>query len=123
MQLANNKLFVSFILFTLIFFLWSILVCFLWRQHVVLTIIMILIGIIYFRLFKRKDDYIYFAVAAIFGPVGEVLGTTSGLWKYNGFTVFGIPYWLPLAWGLTAVMVKRLITSVTDIKHELRRNS
>jgi hypothetical protein len=123
----NNKEIIKKIkrlfLFTVIFFLWSTLVCLLWKQHVLLTFIMILLCVIYILFFKSKDDLIYFAVAAIFGPIGEILGTKSGLWTYNCLTIFGIPYWLPLAWGITAIMVKRLIISAVEIHHEIRRNN
>jgi len=119
----NTKKLKGLFLFTIAFFLWSFLVCLLWKQHVVLTLIMILIAIVYFRFFKSKDDYIYFVIAAIFGPTGEILGTKSGLWTYNCLTIFGITYWLPLAWGISIIAIKRLITSVTDIHHEIRGNN
>ncbi len=54
-----------------------------------------------------------YVIAAIFGPIGEAVVISSGLRTYHGETVVGVPYWLPFAWGITAVAVYKLITAVT----------
>ena len=112
MSTLNTRKIRNLFLSTIIFLLWTLLICFLWRQPIILTFILIIICIIYFIFFRVKNDLIYFLIAAIFGPIGEAIVSASGLWKYNGQTIFGIPYWLPLAWGITAVMIKRLIFSL-----------
>lgn len=63
---------------------------------------------------KDKDDIKYYVVAAISGPIGEILVSSSGLWKYQGETILGIPYWLPLAWGITALAIKKFIQNIPN---------
>ena len=48
----------------------------------------------------------WFVAVAILGPIGEAAVSASGLWTYHGITIFGVPYWLPLAWGLTAIILR-----------------
>ena len=104
----------AILFFIFVFSLWIFLVSTLWPQPLVLTTLILTVSITYFLLFKKKNDLLFFVVAAIAGPVGEGLVSSSGLWKYSGQTIFGIPYWLPLAWGITAIIIKRLIDSLTD---------
>jgi hypothetical protein len=69
---------------------------------------------LYFLFFKEKNWLYYFLAAAIFGPIGEAIVSASGLWTYHGQTVFGIPYWLPLAWGITAVALHKYLVNISE---------
>ena len=70
-----------------------------------LLFIMWLIGI----KFWYKDYDIYFLLSgALIGTVGEIICIYFGVWKYANPTFLGIPIWLPLAWGLTTILIKRV---------------
>jgi hypothetical protein len=73
---------------------------------------MIAISIVYFLFLKEKQGLIFFITAAIFGPIGEAVVSANGLWTYHGQTIFGVPYWLPLAWGITAVSLHKLLINL-----------
>lgn len=103
------------ILFVIFFFSWLTLISSMWKYPYFLLVILILISLIYFKYLKSSQDTIVFLVAAAFGPIGEALVSKSGLWTYHGFTIFGIPPWLPVAWGITALSIFRLIKSVKKI--------
>jgi hypothetical protein len=113
----------KFFVFVLAFALWLILISNLWPNPTLLLLILIILISIYFIFLKEKNDIVYFLIAAIFGPIGEAIVSASGLWKYYGQTVFGVPYWLPLAWGITAIMIKRFIASIIQVKDGVRRNN
>jgi hypothetical protein len=68
---------------------------------------------LYFLFFKEQNGLYYFLAAAVFGPIGEAIVSANGLWTYHGQTVFGIPYWLPLAWGITAVALHKFLVNIS----------
>jgi hypothetical protein len=53
-----------------------------------------------------RDVLVLYLMGAIVGPCGEMIGASSGAWRYAEPTLLGIPLWLPLAWGLAAVLIR-----------------
>ena len=98
--------------FCAFFAAWLVLVGGLWREPALLTLILAVIALIYFAFLRERNGLLFFAVAAFFGPIGEGTVSATGLWTYYGATVLGIPYWLPLAWGITAVAIHKYLETV-----------
>ena len=90
-----------------------LLISILWPEPLYLTIILLIITCLYFLFFKEQNGLYYFLAAAVFGPIGEAIVSANGLWTYHGQTVFGIPYWLPLAWGITAVALHKFLVNIS----------
>jgi hypothetical protein len=88
------------------------LISLLWREPQILVPILVVIAVIYFAFLREKNGLLFFAVAAFFGPIGEATVSATGLWTYYGPTILGIPYWLPLAWGITAVAIHKYLEAV-----------
>ena len=109
------------ILFLLFFILWILVISSLWTNPALLTIILIIISAAYFLLFKERKGQYYFLAGAIFGPVGEALVSATGLWTYHGEAILGIPYWLPLAWGITAVALQKYLIHINFQSKKLKR--
>jgi hypothetical protein len=107
------KEFKPYLYFAVFFFFWILLISQLWKYPIILLVILSVISVIYLGLKRSKTDLIIFLIAGISGPIGEGLVSASGLWTYHGETLLGIPYWLPLAWGITAVAVYKLVLAVT----------
>lgn len=107
--MARLKPTVFFIVF---FICWLILISALWQQPLYLTIILLVVSCLYFLFFKEKQGSYYFLAAAILGPIGEAIVSASGLWTYHGVIILGIPYWLPFAWGITAVALHKYLVDV-----------
>jgi hypothetical protein len=105
----NKNKFNKIILYLLLFFSWAGLVISLWGFPRLLTMVIILLTLIYFLFFKQKGDYQWYLVTAILGPIGEIWAVASGLWEYNTETILGVPYWLPLAWGITALVFRKAL--------------
>jgi len=57
-----------------------------------------------------KRDIFIFVVGGALGTLGEVICMKLGFWQYHYpfFTSMGLPLSLPLAWGLSAVIVSRI---------------
>jgi hypothetical protein len=60
--------------------------------------------------FRGELDILIFLVGATFGPLGEFICMKLGFWQYNYpfFRALGIPLSLPLAWGLSSVIIGRV---------------
>jgi len=100
------------IYFCAFFAAWLALVGGLWREPALLTLILVFIALGYFAFLRERNGLLFFAVAAFFGPIGEGTVSATGLWTYYGATILGIPYWLPLAWGITAVAIHKYLEAV-----------
>jgi hypothetical protein len=70
------------------------------------------------KFWHRKDDVVFFMTGAVIGPIGETVCISFGTWQYVNPTMIGIPVWLPLAWEIAAILVKRL--SETFVKIEIK---
>lgn len=83
------------------------LVCFLWTKPIVLTGCYLIISIIAFIRWHAASDFIFYFVAFVLGPMGEIFAVVFGAWSYAQPFYF-IPTWLPLLWGIAALVVKNL---------------
>lgn len=60
-----------------------------------------------FLLWKgERGDGIYFFVPFVIAPCGELLAVAHGAWSYAGADS-GIPVWLPFAWGISGICMRR----------------
>ena len=57
---------------------------------------------------NRRRDIVPFVAGALLGPIMEAVVIRTGAWQYAHPTAFGIPVWLPLLWGLTALSLVRI---------------
>ena len=66
-----------------------------------------LMGMLFWR---RERDIVIFSVGGILGTIGEFICMQIGFWQYHFpyLQSFGLPVSLPMAWGLSAVMVGKL---------------
>lgn len=58
----------------------------------------------------RKKDILVFMVGAFFGTIGEFVCMKLGYWHYHYPVLrsIGMPISLPLAWGLSAIIVSKI---------------
>jgi hypothetical protein len=54
-----------------------------------------------------KSDLIFYFVAFVLGPLGELIAIYFGAWGYTEPFYF-IPIWLPFLWGIAALFMKKL---------------
>ncbi|MDP7282442.1 MAG: hypothetical protein QF475_02295 [Candidatus Undinarchaeales archaeon] len=81
-----------------------------------LTLAMILIGALMLKFWHKKLDILFFVTAAIIGPIGEIVSIQSGVWNYSIQHIWGIPLWLPLVWGFSFLMIKRVSNTLSRIE-------
>jgi len=112
-----SKKFEKELLFDIILFVVGILLIVLfYLDNFLLTALLFITWIFGLKFWYKKHDSYFFVIAAIVGPIGEIVAIGFGVWQYANPTFLGIPLWLPLAWGLFAVMIKRIAEIFVDIK-------
>jgi hypothetical protein len=49
------------------------------------------------------------------GAAGEISAVYFGVWQYPAPFAFGIPMWVPFAWGLIAMVIIKASGAVGDM--------
>lgn len=94
------------------------IISFFWRDNLLLLSLLALACLIGMKSWYRKHDIYFFVAGAIVGPAAEIVCVHFGTWQYTNPTLLGIPVWLPLAWGLAVMLIKRI--AGTFVKIELK---
>jgi hypothetical protein len=79
----------------------------LWRRPVTLSLCYVLTSILVLYRWHTRSDLIFYSVAFVLGPIGEMVTVHSGAWEYSRPLYF-IPVWLPFLWGIAALFIKKL---------------
>lgn len=116
-QLIKKELFFEIILF--IAGIISITLFF--KNNILLTLVLIIVWAIGIGFWHKKDDILFFITGAIIGPIGEIVCIYFGVWKYANPTFLGIPIWLPFAWGLATMLIKRIAETLIKINIKKRK--
>lgn len=57
----------------------------------------------------RKRDFVWLGVCLVLGPAMEMVVISGGAWSYRAPFLLGIPLWLPVAYGLSGLLLRRLV--------------
>ncbi|MBN2101683.1 MAG: DUF2878 family protein [Candidatus Aenigmarchaeota archaeon] len=87
-------------------------ISFLYADNVILTAFFIVISALFFRFWYRENDLRLYLLAAVLGSLTEAISIYNGAWQYTNPTFF-IPAWLPFAWGLAVVMIRKIVDTIT----------
>ncbi len=98
------------------------LVSLLWQYPVTLTLIYALLSAVLLWRWHTFPDVIFFVLPAILGPLGEFVAISSGAWEYS-LPLLNIPMWLPLAWGIAGLCLKKIADVLIDARAAEAHNS
>jgi hypothetical protein len=75
-----------------------------------IVIVYTVIMVIAFIFWNKERDILIFIIGGILGTFGEYICMQLGFWQYHfpHFRSIGLPISLPMAWGLSAVMIGRI---------------
>jgi len=105
---SEIKMLKNMLLFTSLILIGFGTVAIFYKNNILLTSILIIGWLVSLKFWhERTDLYTFFAGAIIVGVVGEILVVNFGAWQYSNPTLFGIPSWLPISWGLLFVLVRK----------------
>jgi hypothetical protein len=86
------------------------------RNNVTTLSLLLIAWIIGLKFWHKKQDVYFFVVGAIIGPLAEIICIDFGVWAYANPTFFGIPVWLPFAWGLVTLLIKRIVETLVKME-------
>jgi hypothetical protein len=108
-----NKLKKDVLLEIMIFALGILFISLFWANNLLVTSLLFLLWLIALKFGHKKDDFIFFVTGAIIGPTAEMICVKFFTWQYSNPLFLGIPPWLPLAWGVFVVLIKRISETIT----------
>lgn len=80
-----------------------------------LALILLLLSALSWLIEKRKGYVFLYIVVAVGGGISEIVAIFFGAWKYSLANVAGIPMWLPLVWGLSALHIQRAFFAINAL--------
>jgi len=81
----------------------------LWQNNLALTGVLLIVFLAVYYFWRTHGDIVAFVVGAIGGPLAEVIAIHFNVWQYSNPTIIvgHIPLWLPIAWGIAAMLIYR----------------
>ncbi len=111
-----HKSFHSFFIACLIGLASLLATSFLWKCPLLLAGILLLLSVYFVLMRKNVEDFYLFFVAGILGAFAEIVAVLFGAWTYAVPSPIGVPYWLPLLWGLAALFLRHMYLFIHDIR-------
>lgn len=100
---------------TILILIGIMIISLLYPMNFILLFVLIVLSVLTLKTRVKKGDVHLFFTAAVLGPLAEIVAIYFGAWSYTNPTFLGIPMWLPLAWGLFIVTVRRLSEALTKL--------
>ena len=83
-----------------------LLVLFLWEYTLILSLSLIVLELIKFKLVPIKKEIVWYFLTVIISTLVEViLVNIGGAWSYAQSSVLNVPIYMPLLWGLVATII------------------
>ena len=90
----------------------------LWRNNLLLFVVVLVEGLIALALWHDRYDVSFFLIIAVLGSLAEAVFVHFGVWHYANPTLLGVPLWFPLAFGTTGLIGGRLARTMADMREE-----
>lgn len=101
----------------LLLFLGIICTITLWKYSPIIQIIIIVITLTTLTLYHNKDDLVFFIIGVLFDGLGEIMAVYFGAWTYAQPELWGIPLWIPIFWGTSFVLMRRIRNIFFQLKN------
>lgn len=99
----------------LIFVLNIVLFYYLWQNNIVLTIAFLVISaFVLLKWANKEEKFVYFA-GFFLGPILDIVLVPRGVWLYGNPTIFRIPLWLPLTYGILTITAIKIGKSIAKL--------
>ena len=84
------------------------LLYYLWQNNIVLAVLLLVVSAIVLLTFSSRAERIIYFVCFFLGPIFDLILVPRGAWSYGNPSLFGVPIWLPVTYGLGTVMVVKI---------------
>ncbi|MFA5351960.1 MAG: hypothetical protein WC304_01620 [Candidatus Gracilibacteria bacterium] len=78
-----------------------------WQQPNLVLGISVLLAVIIIALEPKQETFTAFILGGLLGSLTETICIYFGAWSYASPQFLGIPLWLPIVWGIAAVIITR----------------
>ena len=92
-----------------------LLLYYLWENNTILTILLSAISFLVLINFSNMQERILYFACFFLGPAFDLILVPRGVWTYANPSIFGVPIWLPVTYGLGAVMIVKIATAVSKM--------
>ena len=89
-----------------------------WEDLFVSFIFAVVLTIIAFIFFHKKEDITFFIVGVVIGFATELIGTQFGIWAHSNPGIIGVPFWVPFIYGFAFLLARRIRDTVFKLEHE-----
>jgi len=86
-----------------------------WQSNIPLFLLLLIVLAFTLSAYHMKEDVFFVVFTMVIGPTIEVICVYFGAWSYGNPSLLGIPIWLPLAYGIFGVLVRR--TAITTVNY------
>jgi len=90
------------------------LVATLWDKPIFLMFCYVIISVILLIKWHTRNDYLFYLVAFVLGPLAEFVAILFGAWTYSK-PFYVIPVWLPFLWGISSLLMKNISETLSSI--------
>ena len=98
-----------------IFLLDIALLYYLWKNNAFLTLSFLIISAVVLIFWTNKEQKFLYIAGFILGPVYDITLVPTGIWNYGNPTMFGVPLWLPPAYGASIVAIVKIGKGIQNI--------
>jgi hypothetical protein len=83
-----------------------------YHRNLFLAIILAIISFAFIKMWNTKHDTVFYFIAAVIGPLAEIVCIHFGAWEYSNPSFLGIPAWLPFVWGISFLSIRRVSETI-----------
>ena len=99
----------------LIYVLNILVLYYLWQNNAALTVIFIVMSAFVLLKWVNKEERIVYFASFILGPILDIILIPRGVWSWGNPSLFGIPLWLPLSYGILTVTSIKIGKSIAKL--------
>ena len=85
------------------------------QNEIAYAVVLLVMLLAAFKIEYHKHEWSLFALGVIIGLVLEVgMGQVYRLQYWEQDSLFGVPYWLPILWGIGFVYIRRIGNAIVE---------
>ncbi|MFP4119057.1 MAG: hypothetical protein ACLFTH_03300 [Candidatus Woesearchaeota archaeon] len=84
----------------------------LYAHELLLLFVLVLLAALMLLVRRSLAELLLFISCGLGGALAELVAIFHGTWYYSTQHFYGIPFWLPVLWGVAAIFIKRVYEDI-----------